>query len=358
MQTGSIPDAQARPRRWSLRRLVLGIPIILADEYAILLALFLLAKLLVGEQWEIVAFVDSFLVLLLLPTLMLFPVALARRRWSIALILLPAVLFFLISYGIFFLPRPASAATPPGLQIKILTYNIHSEADALDPVITLIRDSGADIVALQEVSTKAAERFAQEFAAQYPYQALHAVADDPIIGQGIFSRYPLLSDEYWRNERLPVKLGHLEVQIEADGTRFVLYNAHPIHPILKEGHLFYTDLRSQEIDSVLERASRNTGPVIIVGDFNMTDQCDSYRRITASFTDTYREVGWGLGFTFPDFSSGSVALGGIRLPSIPPVVRLDYIFHNSAVHGLEARVWPTSGGSDHRPVFARLFIGK
>ena len=41
-------------------------------------------------------------------------------------------------------------------------------------------------------------------------------------------------------------------------------------------------------------------PILIAGDFNMTDQTDDYRRLTAKFSDTFREVGWGMGFTFPD----------------------------------------------------------
>ncbi len=37
-------------------------------------------------------------------------------------------------------------------------------------------------------------------------------------------------------------------------------------------------------------------------------------------------------------------------------LRLDYIFHNAYFHPLHASVWPTAGGSDHRPVFAVLAL--
>jgi endonuclease/exonuclease/phosphatase family metal-dependent hydrolase len=74
--------------------------------------------------------------------------------------------------------------------------------------------------------------------------------------------------------------------------------------------------------------------------------------MTAHYHDSYREAGWGLGFTFP--ANGPYATSVFQW--IPPLVRLDYIFHDAAFEAVEARVWPTSGGSDHLPVFAALAL--
>lgn len=349
------PSAESPPHRRNVGHFLLRVPIIFIDECALVIALLLLLKWLVGEQWEIVALGNSFLPLLLVLALLLFPVALLRRRWSIVLILLPAVVFFALSYGVCFLPRSVPA-DPQAVQMKLLTYNIHSEQAALEPITALIRDSGADVVAVQELSSEAAAHFAKALMNVYPYQAFHTKAGEPVIGQGVLSRYPFTSDDYWRNESLPLQLGHQRVQIDLKDTRVTLYNAHPIHPILKDGHLFYTALRSQEIDSVLQRAAQDTGPVIIVGDFNMADQADDYHRVTVRYADVYREVGWGLGPTFPDFSSPNAVPGGRTSLPIPLLVRLDYVFRNRAVQAVEAKVWPSSGGSDHRPVFTQLAL--
>jgi vancomycin resistance protein VanJ len=222
-------------------------------------------------------------------------------------------------------------------------------------MIALIREADAALVALQELSPAAAARFADEFADQYPYQALHPNSTNAIWGQGFLSRYPLLSDEYWH-----INLGHQRVEFQVGDEPVTLYNTHPVHPFfILEGRGFNTQLRAQEISAVLDRAAQDTGAVVIAGDFNMPDQSDDYQRITAQYMDTYREVGWGLGLTFPDFSYANAVpdeLPSLSLP-IRPLVRLDYIFHSDALTALEARVWPTSGGSDHRPVFARLAIG-
>ena len=89
----------------------------------------------------------------------------------------------------------------------------------------------------------------------------------------------------------------------------------------------------------------------------MIDQTEDYQRSAASFSDTYREVGWGLGFTFPDADLVTPSKRTIRrLIQFPVLLRLDYIFHNDAFLPLEANVWPESGGSDHHLVYARLAL--
>ena len=91
------------------------------------------------------------------------------------------------------------------------------------------------------------------------------------------------------------------------------------------------------------------GPIILMGDFNLTDQTRHYSQITRTLTDVYREAGWGLGHTFP--------AGGFY-PRVPlPLIRIDYIFHSRELAGLEARTGD-SVGSDHIPVIARLSLVK
>lgn len=118
------------------------------------------------------------------------------------------------------------------------------------------------------------------------------------------------------------------------------------------GTLFDPVPRAHEIGVILERAAQDTGALIILGDFNMSDQSEDYARVLEQYNDTYREIGWGMGFTFPRALPRFLS----RTSSFPPFIRLDYIFHNEAVMALEAQVWPVSGGSDHRPLFARLAL--
>lgn len=69
-------------------------------------------------------------------------------------------------------------------QFHILTYNLKSQTENLNSSIAIIRDSDADVVALQELSEEASAIFAETFAENYPYQALHPQPDEPDSGAG------------------------------------------------------------------------------------------------------------------------------------------------------------------------------
>ncbi len=321
----------------------------LTGAYGVVMTLLLLARSLVGESWMLVALFNSFVHMLLLPALVLLPVFLLLRRWRLALLMTPPVAAFVALYGIFFTARTPDIP-PDAPKFSLLTFNMHAESLHLDPMVALIREADADIVTLQELSVAAAERFTLEFGDVYPYRALHPT-ESSFLGQGVMSRYPITADVYWH-----IHLGHQRVALDMDGMPLTLYNTHPVHPFVNNG--FHTELRYEEVGEVLARAAEDSGAVILAGDFNTTDQSDDYRRITARYTDSFREAGNGFGYTFPDFGHANSIPKRlpVRYLPLPRLSRLDYVFHNGHLRGVEARVWPTSGGSDHRPLRVQLAI--
>lgn len=321
-----------------------------AGVYGVVTALWAGLKLF-DVAWPPVEMISNLLPLLLLPSLVIVPLSLWRRRWLMLLMSLPAMLVFLLSYGGFFLPRsmPVKSVAQP---LHFLTYNVHAESIHVQPMLDVIRAAEADVIALQEVSPAMAEALAAHLSDRYPYQALHPNFVNPIWGQGVLSRYPIVEDEYWH-----ISLGHQRVKIDRDGSPLVLYNVHPVHPFrLHEGWLFDMQPHRVEVDEILRRVARDTGDVIVAGDFNMSDQDYDYQRLARRFGDAYREVGWGLGFTFPDFSHVHTLPFEVPLATTVgrPLARIDFIFHSDELQPLAARVWPTSGGSDHRPVIAEF----
>ncbi len=318
--------------------------------YGVTTALWVGLKL-VDSAWPPVEMISSLSPLLLLPSLLIVPLSLWRRRWPVILLSLPAAIAFLLGYGEFFLPRSVPVA-PAARSLRFLTYNVHAESVNVQPMLDVIRAANADIVALQEVSPAMAEALAAQLADKYSYQALHPSFDNPIWGQGVLSRYPIVEDEYWH-----ISLGHQRVKINRTGTPLVLYNTHPVHAfLLREGRLFDMQQHQREVQEVLRRAAGDDGAILIAGDFNMTDQASDYARLAMQFHDAYREAGWGLGLTFPDFTLPDAQPIKMSLLSAfgRPVARIDFIFHNDALRPISARVWPTSGGSDHRPVVAEF----
>jgi vancomycin resistance protein VanJ len=329
------------------RRALLNVGVAVSGAYGLNVSVFLLLRLAVGEQWVIIGWFNSFVHLLVIPSVVLLPVALLlRRRIAAALLVLP-LLVCLSIYVPVFLPRPALAAPEGVPQLSVLTYNLKSQATNLEPLTQVIREADADVVALQELSEAAAAHLDSELAGIYPYRALHPQPGAPIPGQGILSRYPITSDMYWR-----IYLGHQRVTLDVAGQEITLYNVHPGQPLSRGGFA----RRQEELSAVLDRVRAETGPLLLVGDFNMSDQSDLYREITALYGDAYRQAGAGMGFTFPAGVPQFQALSDTVRLRILPLARLDYIFHDAAFLPVAARVWPESGGSDHRPVLATLAL--
>lgn len=312
-----------------------------SSAFALIVLLAWILQRFLATDIALVGMIESVLQMLLFGAFIFFPLCVLFRRWRGALLLVPLLILFVIAYGRLFVPR--AQAGEGDLARSIMTFNIQAPEDAIGSIIAVIRDSGADIVAVQELTSRAAARFDAELAELYPYQALHP-RDNDNAGQGVLSRMPILDDEYWRLESLDTKLGHQRVVVDWDGTPVTLFNTHPVPPLTQRG--FSTVNHTIELTDVLNRAEAVDGPVVIVGDFNMSEAFDLYQRFTERYTDAYAEVGQvGFGFTFPQ---------GRFLPF--PIVRLDYVFYDAAFRGVEARVWPDSGGSDHLPVLARLIL--
>lgn len=325
----------------TLRSAALNLLVALIEVYGLIVSGMLLLRALVGESVGLVGLFTSFLHVLILPSLILLPLIIALRfRWTAMLLVAPVILTF-VTYAPYFVPRAAnvSAATT---QVQLLSFNINGRNRRIDDVLKVIEQSKADMVAIQELSPWMAEAFAMQLQDVYPHQALHP--RDDLSGQGILSRYPITQDEYWQ-----INLGHQRVQIDYPGTTITLFNTHPIHPL--RGTRYDGDSRAEEVTDILNRAAGESGRLLIIGDFNMTEFTEDYARIVRRYTDTYREVGWGLGFTFPHFGN---AFG---LVFMPPLARIDYVFHSRDFQAIEAHVGMDAAGSDHFPLFASLALG-
>ncbi|MBK8022776.1 MAG: hypothetical protein IPK19_15415 [Chloroflexi bacterium] len=139
-----------RAGRWIGRALT-----ILSGVYAIVILLYFGLRLTVGESFDPVALANSLMPALLIPGLVLLALMLLGRRWLIAGLLLPGAAFFLLSYGGRFVPPAmrASADSSSDVQLRVLTYNLQSKTANFEPMIAIIREANADVVALQELLT-------------------------------------------------------------------------------------------------------------------------------------------------------------------------------------------------------------
>ena len=313
------------------------------------LASLLIANHFLRQSSPFVALVNTFNLYLFMAALPLaLGLILARTRTALATLILLAILF-LVAHPLLpslstILPANGGSAT-----ISIMTFNLGGGFTPPEPLAQTIAAAQADIVAVQELTSQSAAVLATELAAAYPYQIL-----DPTIGStGLLSKLPIVSYEWLRP---PNGRPFLHVVVDRQGSALHIFAVHFQTP----GILWWERLPlprglveaglEAEVAYLLPQVAVVSEPVVVLGDFNMSDQSRAYTVMTAALQDGFRQAGIGLGRTFPN----NLHWAGIRIPF--PLVRIDYVFHSPHLAATSAVVKCIEGQSDHCAVLANLRV--
>ena len=282
--------------------------------------------------------------------------ALLRSR-SLLLLAAAALLLFGVQFGRAILPRtPPTEASGPHL--KVLTYNLRSPNGDPEPLLTLVRTERPDVIVLQELTTRYAERLRARVAEDYPFYMV-AGAETANDGGGVYSRLPILEHDAFRLTDEGNVLQKVRLRTETGDVWLV--NVHLLSPQLERrrvrGRLpmvpwdFHDELRDEELDRLVDEVRALDGPFVLAGDFNTAAGSRPSRQFPASWRDAFREAGEGFGHTFP---SELTTLRG-RLHLTFPLVRIDYVLTSPELVPNYARVARVEG-SDHLPVIADLAL--
>jgi len=321
----------------------------------LILAWFILDRWRGDTLWWL-GLLNSFVPYLFIPlVLLVFAGLFCRSKWLWGS-LIPPVLFFFGLYGELFLPAlpPVSKAAGEA-PFTLMTFNSWGGSRSPETARALLEDNAPDIVALQELTPQMAEVFLTEVGTIYSYHLFEPGED--YKGNGMLSRYPLtpldsahLDDPDWHVQIV-------EVTLEEEVVTF--YNVHPYatNPLyyFEAGMSVPDEVRASFehrawlFERLLDDIERRSGPVIVTGDFNSTDQSDVYTLMRGRLHDAYRAVGWGFGHTFPAYAG---SYHGI--PIFPRQMRIDMIFYSDDLVALESRVGRSCGESEHLPLLARL----
>jgi vancomycin resistance protein VanJ len=229
-------------------------------------------------------------------------------------------------------------------RLIIMTNNIGNGYAPHRSLLPALRESGADVIAIQEVSEEDAAAFDRELRDVYPHQSLHGYG---VSGKAVLSRKPIVAEETFS---LHTERFHLQVAIDYDGTAVHVINTHLPPPIF-DGRVWpawHGRVAQAEISDLLAKAQTTHGPTVMLGDFNKLPRNQVYA-ISGSdgLRDVFNQVEEEPGPTFP-------RRFGV-LPWMPPMFRIDYIWHSQQFTVNRAWVGPDTG-SDHLPVLAELSL--
>ncbi|MGI5170527.1 endonuclease/exonuclease/phosphatase family protein [Spirillospora sp. CA-253888] len=280
----------------------------------------------------------------LLPWFGLFvPVLLAGALWrrsasAVVALLLPVVVWLHLFGGML------GDRSRPGGDLTVASHNVG--ADNPDPVGTAraLAASGADVLALQEMTEQARGTYEKELAKTYPHHTVQGTV-------GLWSRLPLSDSRsvdtkidfgpLAATKPLHVKLSYaraLRTTVATDRGPLAVYVAHLGSVRVNPKAGFSTGHRDRGAQALGEAvaADRNER-VVLLGDLNGTMDDRAFAGLTSRMRSAQDTAGDGFGFTWP---------------ASFPMARIDQIL----VRGVEpasARVLPATD-SDHLPVAAAI----
>jgi vancomycin resistance protein VanJ len=339
-----------------------GLVALFTGAYALGLLVFLMLRLIWGDTLWWLAFLGNFTPFYFAALLVLFPLALIVRAKRSPLLMLPLVVLGILWFGRLYLPK-AQAQAGDAPTLRVISFNVWGDNPNMTDVEDWLREMDADVVLTQEAPPAWAGETVNAMLAVYPHQANMSV-DTRYWGNNTWSRLPILSVENFDLEGDGTP-SQSRVVIEVDGQQVAVYNIHLLVPMSETPRfstrfnfsylgmlLKYDDsARNAQIERLIERLKSEVLPYIVAGDFNLSDQTGVYNDLAAVMRDSFREAGTGLGTSWPNVQR-------MGLPSvIPPLVRIDYIWHSDEFRAISAAQGPYLG-SDHLPVYATLALGQ
>lgn len=227
--------------------------------------------------------------------------------------------------------------------LRILSCNLNVANPDPRALAELIRQTTPDVVALQEwpgwdesalfpgpdwcIWTEGGVCLAS----RYPIRCAERLGEEALGWDGVAVRYRLAAP---RDDILVVVL-HLESPRE--GLEAIRYGRWQGIPGLRAN----IALRSRQSDAISPLVAGAGGPLLIAGDFNLTDDSTIFRRNWSAYRDAFAAAGLGLGHTKRTRWFGA---------------RIDHILAGPAWRIRRCWVGPDIG-SDHRPLIADLNLG-
>ena len=285
-----------------------------------------------------------------LPLLVIVPVALAARaRGPVLAAVLLAAAVALLRFG----PGMVSLPTPPTADettIPVLAWNLAAGEASPDVLVERLLGSDAELVALPELQPAHVAEIERspELSARFAHRLLRA--HETVLGMGLLSAHPLAERSSATDP--PHMLADVELP---GGQTLVALAAHPLPARFSlVGGLLPIAYRAAERDRALaelralvEPDLAAGRPVLLLGDFNVTDREPAYAALTAGLADAHRQAGFGPGSTWRPPQLDGMPLG---------ILRIDYVFTAGPLRATSSSVDCLPDAGDHCIVRATLAL--
>ncbi len=256
------------------------------------------------------------------PLVVVLGIAVGRRRGT----LLPVAASLLVFGAVCVVgPLLPHRGPPPVASLTLVSANLFWNNTTPDASVETLLAVGADVEVAVETSPAHRSAF-ERIDTAHPYSA----DDDQLV---VRSRYPvtaMLDPAHVPPRRI------LAVTIDAPAGPFVLYAVHALNPLSES--TFASQL--VWVDRLLRAASREALPVVIAGDFNMSDRQLGYRWMAGEMRDAITAGGWG----HTTYSDGIWA---------PLFLRIDHVFVSPDWCAADGHIVDLPG-SDHDGVTVRI----
>lgn len=260
---------------------------------------------------------------LAVPVLLLVAV-LRRSATALVALLLPAAVWIHLFGG------QVTDKAGSGGNLTVATHNV--DADNPDPVGTArkIVASGADVVALEELTSAALPTYKRELAKTYPHHTVLGTV-------GLWSKRPL-SDAAPVDIQIGWKRALRATVTTADGHKVGVYVAHLPSVRVKVEAGFTAKQRDNSAEALGEAIARDPlKQIILLGDLNGTMNDRALAPVTSQLRSAQGAAGDGFGFSWP---------------AAFPMARIDHVM-TKGMDPVASWSLPRTG-SDHLPMAARV----
>ncbi|MEU9290114.1 endonuclease/exonuclease/phosphatase family protein [Streptomyces sp. NPDC048275] len=221
--------------------------------------------------------------------------------------------------------------TGSGGDLTVATHNVNAENPNPSSTAREVAASGADVLALEELTEAAVSTYEKALAPTYKYHSVQGTV-------GLWSKYPLTDIE-----PVDIKLGWIRAMratVTAPAGQVAVYVAHLPSVRVKMEAGFTARQRDTSADALGEAISDEPlRQVVLLGDLNGTMNDRALKAVTSQLRSTQGAAGSGFGFSWPTSF---------------PMARIDQIM----VKGVEpVTSWTLpETGSDHLPIAARVKV--